>query len=105
MDVYDLKEQIEQMCQQAFEADGAKLLTEELVERTNVDVRAIAIDSLYIHELYIAVPKRFVKMWNYYGGFEYVDNEYVTDLGPWVVYSAAAKRIQDVITRVLGDDV
>jgi hypothetical protein len=33
----------------------------------------------------------------YYGGFEYVDDEYIRTYGDYVIYSAETERVQDVI--------
>ena len=38
---------------------------------------------------------------NYYGGFEYVDGEYVQQLGDYTVYLAYADRVQKCINTFL----
>ena len=38
---------------------------------------------------------------NYYGGFEYVDGEYVQQLGDYTVYLAYADRVQKCISTFL----
>ena len=51
--------------------------------------------NLFINEDYIAVSKGNRRTLDYYGGFEYVDEEYVTVLGDMVFYSADDERVQD----------
>ena len=51
--------------------------------------------NLFINEDYIAVSKGNRRTLDYYGGFEYVDEEHVTVLGDMVFYSADAERVQD----------
>jgi hypothetical protein len=41
----------------------------------------------------IAVEKGNDRTLDYYGGFEYVDKEYRTNLGDWVFYSAEDERV------------
>jgi hypothetical protein len=51
--------------------------------------------NLFINEDYIAVSKGNRRTLDYYGGFEYVDEEHVTVLGDMVFYSADDERVQD----------
>lgn len=50
---------------------------------------------IFINEDYIAVRKDDRRILEYYGGFEYVDEEDVTELGDFVFYSADDERVQD----------
>ena len=50
--------------------------------------------NLFINEDYIAVSKGNRRTLDYYGGFEYVDEEHVTVLGDMVFYSADDERVQ-----------
>jgi hypothetical protein len=73
------------------------LINEEFREVTPKDV---GLDSragyrLFINEDYIAVSKGNRRSLDYYGGFEYVDEEHVTVLGDYVFYSADDERVQD----------
>jgi hypothetical protein len=73
------------------------LISEEFREVTPKDV---GLDSragyrLFINEDYIAVSKGNRRSLDYYGGFEYVDEEHVTVLGDYVFYSADDERVQD----------
>ena len=50
--------------------------------------------QLFINEDYIAVSKGNRRTLDYYGGFEYVDEEHVTVLGHYVFYSSDDERVQ-----------
>ena len=50
--------------------------------------------QLFINEDYIAIRKSDRRSLDYYGGFEYVDEEYVTVLGDYIFYSADDERVQ-----------
>ena len=50
--------------------------------------------NLFINEDYIAVSKGNRRTLDYYGGFEYVDEEHVTVLGDMVFYSSDDERVQ-----------
>ena len=73
------------------------LIDEEFRE---VTPKEIGLDSragyrLFINEDYIAVSKGNRRTLDYYGGFEYVDEEHITVLGDMVFYSADDERVQD----------
>ena len=73
------------------------LINEEFREVTPKDV---GLDSragyrLFINEDYIAVSRGNPRTIDYYGGFEYVDEEHVTVLGDYIFYSADDERVQD----------
>jgi hypothetical protein len=73
------------------------LINEEFREVTPKDV---GLDSragyrLFINEDYIAVSIGNRRTIDYYGGFEYVDEEHVTVLGDYIFYSADDERVQD----------
>lgn len=73
------------------------LIEEEFREVTPKDV---GLDTragyrLFINEDFIAVSKGNRRTLDYYGGFEYVDEEYVTVLGDYVFYSADDERVQN----------
>jgi hypothetical protein len=48
---------------------------------------------LYVDEEYIAVQKSDLRNLRYYGGFEYVGEEYVQELGGYVFYHAEDERV------------
>lgn len=39
---------------------------------------------------------------NYYGGFEYVDDEHVRKYGNWTLYTSECERVRDHLYRVLS---
>jgi len=49
--------------------------------------------QLFIDEEYIAIQKADLKNLRYYGGFEYVSEEYVQELGEYVFYNAEDERV------------
>ena len=71
------------------------LIDEEFREVTpkevGLDTRAAY--RLFINEDYIAVSKDNRRNLDYYGGFEYVDEEHITVLGDMVFYSADDERV------------
>ena len=72
------------------------LIDEEFRE---VTPKEIGLDTragyrLFINEDYIAVSKSNRRSLDYYGGFEYVDEEHVTVLGDMVFYSSDDERVQ-----------
>ena len=48
----------------------------------------------FINEDYIAVSRGNRRSLDYYGGFEYVDEEHITVLGDMVFYSSDDERVQ-----------
>jgi len=73
------------------------LIDEEFREVTpkEVGLDTRAGHRLFINEDFIAVSRGNRRTLDYYGGFEYVDEEYVTVLGDMVFYSADDERVQD----------
>ena len=73
------------------------LIDEEFRE---VTPKEIGLDTragyrLFINEDYIAVSRGNRRSLDYYGGFEYVDEEHITVLGDMVFYSSDDERVQD----------
>lgn len=71
-------------------------------EQTNAD--RLGMDSragykLFVNEDYIIVEKSESRMLDYYGGFEYIDSDYVETLGDFVFYSAQDERVQGHLDR------
>ena len=72
------------------------LIDEEFRE---VTPKEIGLDTragyrLFINEDYIAVSTGNRRTLDYYGGFEYVDEEHITVLGDMVFYSSDDERVQ-----------
>lgn len=82
-------------------------LVEEFIEKnckegnpskTGLDKRAIGL-FWYNYDC-IIIPAEGRRALDYYGGFEYIDSDYVTQYGEYVVYSAEADRVQEVIGSI-----
>jgi hypothetical protein len=78
-----------------------ELIDEEfrLVKPEDVGLDSRAGYNLFINEDFIAVSKSNRRSLDYYGGFEYVDEEHVTVLGDYVFYSADDGRVQSHLDR------
>ena len=59
---------------------------------------------LFINEEYIAVGNGNRRSLDYYGGFEYVDEEHVTVLGEYIFYSADDERVQGHLDNVFNPE-
>ena len=94
---------------------------EEFINRVNVEAQAfvqsltpvkarqLGLDSragyqLYIGEDVIAVDRDQDRSLQYYGGFEYVDKNYRTEVGDFVFYSANDSRVYDVLEYYQNPD-
>ena len=55
--------------------------------------------QLFIDEEYIAVQKSDLRNIRYYGGFEYVSEEYVLELGEYVFYHSEDERVTGHISE------
>ena len=60
--------------------------------------------KMFINEDYIAVFKGTRRTLDYYGGFEYVDEEHVTVLGDYVFYSSDDERAQGHLDEFFHPD-
>lgn len=67
-----------------------------------LDDRSSWHDLAVTHD-FIAVPADANRTMQYYGGFEYVDSEHVTQLGEWVFYSAESERVREHLSRVFPE--
>jgi hypothetical protein len=80
-----------------------KILTEDMTHLT--DVCPLGLDNrcnysgIWINGDYIVVKKSEKRVMEYYGGFEYVDRDYVTEIGDYVIYSREDGRVDDHIFR------
>lgn len=83
-----------------------KLIEDELdanfdtgdVKNTGLDERAVG--RFWFNEDYFAIPIGSQRRLEYYGGFEYVDREYVRTYGDYVFYSTQDERVMDVIASL-----
>jgi hypothetical protein len=66
--------------------------------KTGLDKRAIGL--FWYNWDCIIVPADRRRALDYYGGFEYIDSDYVKQYGEYVMYSAEADRVQEVLDSV-----
>ncbi len=65
-------------------------------ERAGLDARC---GRIWVCMDCIAVEQGNDRTLQYYGGFEYVDKEYRTELGDWVFYSAEDERVAEQLAE------
>jgi hypothetical protein len=63
-------------------------------DRLGLDTRC---GSLYIDDHYVIVEKYRDRSLQYYGGFEYIDDESREEIGNYVVYSADDERVRECL--------
>ena len=52
----------------------------------------------------IIVDDARARTFNYYGGFEYIDNEDVRKVGDYVIYLATAERVREALECLMEKD-
>ena len=71
-------------------------------EQTGLDTRAFG-KFWYCYEgIFIFAGNR--RSLDYYGGFEYIDSDYVKTYGEYVFYSADADRVQEVLENLMENE-
>ncbi len=75
---------------------------EVLPEDLGLDRRAAY--RLFVTEEVIAVIKSNDRSLQYYGGFEYVDKDYRTEIAGWVFYSAEDDRVAGHLSRIFDEE-
>ena len=88
MDIYNIKQVLNEMVEQLIDEEF------RVVKSSEVGLDNRSAYQLFINEDHIAVRKSDRRSLDYYGGFEYVDEENVTVLGDYVFYSADDERVQ-----------
>jgi hypothetical protein len=88
-DLYTIKKLMNDMVEQLIDDEFRSVKPKEI----GLDSRSAY--QLFINEDYIAVSRGDRRSLDYYGGFEYVDEEHVTVLGDYVFYSSDNERVQD----------
>ena len=83
--MHEINEKVEELINEEFREVKPK--------DVGLDVRSGY--CLFINEDFIAIRKCDRRPLDYYGGFEYVDEENATVLGDYVFYSADDERVQD----------
>lgn len=71
--------------------------------KTGLDIRAFT-ERFYYNNDCIIVTEAANRSLRYYGGFEYIDSEYVRQYGDYVFYSAEADRVRDVIDNLTENE-
>lgn len=67
--------------------------------KTGLDERALS--EFYYNLDCIVIPESARQRLDYYGGFEYVDRDYVKQYGDFVIYSAEDGRVAEVIDCIV----
>ena len=75
-------------------------MTPVSADKLGLDMRAGY--ALHIDRDWIIVPLNNDGSLQYYGGFEYVNKQYRTVLGRWVLYSGEDERVREAIDRWEG---
>ena len=88
MDIYNIKQVLNEMVEQLIDEEF------RVVKSSEVGLDNRSAYQLFINEDYIAVGKGNRRTLDYYGGFEYVDEEHVTVLGDYIFYSSDDERVQ-----------
>ena len=57
---------------------------------------------VYVNEDCIVVPYNYTRGLEYYGGFEYVDDEYKIRMGDFIVYMNEDDRVANAIAHFIG---
>ena len=96
--LYDLMNEINSKVDRLINEEFREVTPQEL----GLDPRAGY--HLFINEEYIAVGNGNRRSLDYYGGFEYVDEEHVTVLGEYIFYSADCERIQRHLDSVFNPE-
>ena len=89
--MWELQEQIEQMVDQYFEDSGAQRVSAEAV---GLDHRA---GYVFISTEEGWIASRNTRSLEYYGGFEYIGEEYKVIVGATTFYSSDHSRVSDAI--------
>jgi len=58
--------------------------------------------TLHVNEEYIAVPRSGNRSLLYYGGFEYIPEEYITRVGDLTLYSIEHDRVLNALVYLEG---
>lgn len=59
---------------------------------------------MFVTEEVIAVTKNCDRSLQYYGGFEYVNKDYRTEIGEWVFYSAEDDRVAEHLSCFFDEE-
>lgn len=71
-----------------------------LAGKLPIDIRSIP-PKMWVNEEMILVRTANVGRLNYYGGFEYVEKEFVNEIADYTVFSVDSDRVRKVIDALL----
>lgn len=76
---------------------------------TQVKPEQLGLDSrsasyLYVNSDYIVCANRHQRTLDYYGGFEYVDREFVFSMGDYTFYSREDSRVDDHLDTYFSNE-
>ena len=86
---------------------------QDMVDRQVQGMRRVSASDLgldircgraYVDEDCIVVDDANARSFNYYGGFEYINDEDVRKVGDYVIYLATADRVQDALESLMEKD-
>ncbi len=100
MELYELIETIDLSVERHINSNMEQISP----ARVNIGLDRRSASTLYISGEAIAVPKNQRRTFDYYGGGEYVDSEYVVELGNYVFYLYDDDRIAGHIDRYFDKD-
>ena len=98
MNLEQLRDQVEELVED-FLADSEEVRPEQL------GLESRAGWGLRVHSDYIAVPSSGKKSLEYYGGFEYIDEDYRMVIGDWTFYLSEDGRVQTHLAQYFGYEV
>ncbi len=93
MNVYEAMDQIE-----SIENELMTTLVQVSAEELGLDRRCGRL-YLDVDKDFIITRKRSVQKLNYYGGFEYVNEEYITQIGNLICFSRENERVDSHISH------
>ncbi len=89
--MWELERQVEELVMKYLEESGAVYVGADMV---GLDYRCGSV-HISVEEDFVAVNGRYSI--DYYGGFEYIDSDYITTIGHVTFYSGEHSRVQDAI--------
>ena len=89
--MWELEQQVEELVMKYLEESGAVYVGADMV---GLDYRCGSV-HISVEEDFVAVNGRYSI--DYYGGFEYIDSDYITTIGHITFYSGDHSRVRDAI--------
>ena len=90
--MWELEQQVEELVMKYLEESGAVYVGADMV---GLDYRCGRV-HISVEEDFVAVNGRYSI--DYYGGFEYIDSDYITTIGRVTFYSGETSRVRDCIS-------